>query len=394
MLISRKAARQLMIEKQLITDYPELVSKNRVYNTIDTLGCLQIDTINVVERAHYLTLWTRLGQYKKDHLHDLAYKDRSLFEHIAHAACYIPFKDYRFYLHSMNERRREMKEQFVRRSKANPALLEEVIKRISNEGPLSSKDFEGVKKKGGWWNWKPAKIALEYLMRAGILLVHHRENFQKFYDLAENIIPSDVNITEPDDESRVKFFAFRSLRALGLLKPQDLRKYFFNWSVRLGRSARQLQCLLDELVVNGEMEKLDLEGEKNLHYCFPEDLNRLQELETGDFKFDDVRLMIYFDNLLWNRERVESLFSFKPKLEVFIPKEERLYGYYHLPILYRDQLVGRIEPKMDRGRSVMIIKGYWPEKGFKPNEDYEYKLQKNLEAFALFHGTEKIEWQV
>jgi len=392
MQVSREAARRLMIEKQLIAEFPNNVSKGRIYDTVDALGCLQIDTINVVERAHYLTLWSRLGPYDKEHLHDLAYKDRRLFEHIAHAACYIPFKDYRFYLRSMKVRREEMREQFAKRSRADPAILDAVLRRIADEGPLASKDFEGDKKKGGWWNWKPAKIALEYLLRAGLLLVHHRENFQKYYDLAENVIPPGVDATEPSDEERVRFFSLRTLRALGLVKPQELRKYFFHWSVKLGWTSRQLQVLMDELVVEGEVERHGIEGEKNPYYCLPGDSGRLQKLEEGDFSFDDVRLHIYFDNLLWNRERVEELFGFKSKLEVFLPREERVYGYYHLPVLYGDRLVARLEPKMDRKNGVMIVRGYWVEGGFEPTGDYEEKLHENLKSFARFHGAREIDW--
>jgi uncharacterized protein YcaQ len=277
-----------MIEKQLVADFPDNVSKARIYDTVDALGCLQIDTINVVERAHYLTLWSRLGLYNKEHLHELAYKDRRLFEHIAHAACYIPFKDYRFYLRSMEVRKGEMREWFARRSKADPALLDAVLQRVADEGPLASKDFEGEKKQGGWGNWKPAKIALEYLLRAGLLQVHHRENFQKYYDLTENVIPPGVDTTEPSDEERVRFFSLRTLRALGLAKPQELRKYFFNWSVKLGWTSKQLQALMDELSAEGEVERHDIEGEKNPYYCLPEDSGRLQELEEG-FDFDEKR---------------------------------------------------------------------------------------------------------
>lgn len=394
MPVSKKAARRLMIEKQLIASLPNKVGKGRIYDTVDALGCLQIDTINVVERAHYLTLWSRLGMYDKEHLHGLAYQDRRLFEHLAHAACYIPFEDYRFYLRSMEVRRGEMRERFARRSRADPTLLDAVLQRVTDEGPLSSKDFEGEKKKGGWWNWKPAKIALEYLLGAGLLHVHHREYFQKYYDLAENVIPPGVDTTEPSDVERVRFFSLRTLRALGLAKPQELRKYFFNWSVKLGWTSKQLQGLMNELVADGEVERHSLEGEKNPYYCLPGDSGRLQEFEGGDFGFDDVRLHVYFDNFLWNRERVEELFGFKPKLEVFLPREERIYGYYHLPVLYGDKLVARLEPKMDRENGVMIVRGYWVEDGFEPTGDYEEKLHGNLESFARFHGAEEIDWRI
>jgi len=315
MPVSKKAARQLMIEKQLVESFPKKVGKEHIYDIVDALGCLQIDTINVVERAQFLTLWSRLGVYDKEHLRSLAYKDRRLFEHLAHATCYIPFKDYRFYLRSMEVRRREIRERFARRSKVDPTILDKVLHRVTDEGPLSSKDFEGEKKKGGWWNWKPAKIALEYLLGAGLLHVHHRENFQKYYDLADNVIPPDVDTTEPSDVERVRFFSLRTLRALGLVKPQELRKYFFNWSIKLNWTSKQLQDLMNELVAEGEVEKHSLEGEKNPYYCLPEDSERLQEFEEGSLGFDDVRLHTYFDNLLWNRERVEEFFGFTPKLE-------------------------------------------------------------------------------
>ena len=150
--------------------------------------------------------------------------------------------------------------------------------------------------------------------------------------------------------------------------------------------------MMDELVTEGDVERHSLEGDKNPFYCLPVDLERLQGLETGDFRFDDVRLMIYFDNLLWNRERIEELFGFKPKLEVFLPQEERVYGYYHLPVLYGDRLVARLEPKMDRKNGVMIVRGYWIEESFEPTEDYEKKLHENLESFAKFHGATEITW--
>ena len=156
MEVTRKAARRLMIEKQGIGAFPDSVSKDMVYDTIDRLGCLQIDTISVIERAHYLTLWSRLGNYNKDYLDELAYKDKRLFEYWAHAACFVPFKDYRYYLHAMKVRKEEMEARFVKRTGKGVELLDAVLNRIKDEGALSSKDFDGPKRKGGWWNRKTA----------------------------------------------------------------------------------------------------------------------------------------------------------------------------------------------------------------------------------------------
>jgi len=381
-----------MLEKQGVGRFPDHVDKSDIYDTVYSLGCLQIDTINVVERAHYLTLWTRLGQYDKKDLHEVAYRDRLLFEYWAHSACYIPFKDYRYYIKSMNVRREEMRARFSKRSKADPELLDRVLSRVRDDSPLSSKDFEGPKRRGGWWNWKPAKLALELLFGAGILLIDRRENFQRYYDLTENVLPANVDTAEPDEEERTRFFALKTMSCLGLVKPQEVRKYYHHWSIKLNRTSKQLQELLDRLVSEEEAVKHSVDGDKNPYYCLPGDLDRLEELGSG-FGFDEVRLFVYFDNMMWNRERIMELFGFERRLETYVPRDQRVYGYYHLPVLYGDRLVARVEPKMDRENNVMIIRGYWVEDGFEPTEDYEDKLSRNIEEFARFHGAEDVEWR-
>jgi len=389
MLVSLESARRLMLEKQLITASMQN-SKDMIYRIVEHLGCLQIDTINVVERAHYLTLWSRLGTYNKEHLHQLAYEDRKLFEHWAHAVCYIPFKDYRFYLPRIMERYDGIREAFMRRSNVDPVILDDVLKRIANEGPLSSKDFDGKGVGGGWWGWKPAKRALEILYRAGLLLIHHRHNFQKYYDLTENVLPSSVDVSIPDNVERVNYFFIKTLGALGLVKAQEVRQYFQNYIHNLG-TRKQMHEHMVGLCAEGVVSKLSVEGDPDPYYCLPEDSTKLQEL---DFNYDGVKLLVYFDNLLWNRKRIQKLFGFESKLEIYLPMEKRVYGYYHLPVLYGDRLVARVNPKMDRQNNIMIIRGYWLEEGFKPSENYQDKLEKTIEDFASFHGTEEISWQL
>jgi len=377
-----------MIEKQRITQFPESNNKKTVVDTINRLGCLQIDTISVIERAHYLTLWSRLGAYDKTHLDESAYKDKKLFEYWAHAACFVPYEDYRFYLHAMKVRQDEMKARFVKRTGKDAEVLDQVLARIKNEGPLSSKDFDGPKRNGGWWNRKTEKVAMDYMYGAGILMVSDRRSFQRYYDLSENVLPSWVDVEVPSDDDRTEFFIRKTLQCLGAIKPIDVRKYYHHHSVKLGLTSKQLEERLKELYgVSG----FKVEGDKNKHYCLDEDVGRLQTID-GDFGFDEVRLLIYFDNLMWNRERVQHLFGFESKLEIYLPKDQRVYGYYHLPVLYGDQLVARIEPKMDRNEKKLIIRGYWTEPGFKETDEYREKLDRNLDDFAAFHGAEMIEW--
>ena len=388
--ISKQTARRLMLRKQLINPKQGKTSKNEIYKVIDQLGCIQIDTINVIERAQYMTLWSRIGNYEKSYLDSLAYEDRQLFEHIAHAASYIPFKDYRYFIEGMNIRKPTIEARFRKRTKQDPEIIQQVLKRIENEGPLSSTDFEGPKNRGGWWNWKPAKIALELLYGAGILLIDRRTNFQKYYDLAENVIPQNIDTSEPSEDERVRFFTLKTLSCLGLTKPAEIRQYYQHHSVKLGRITKQLQSLLDELCREGLVQKYEVEGEKVPYYCL---VSNSDLLSNDDFDSESVDLFVYFDNFMWIRERIRTLFGFQPKLEVYLPKPERKFGYYHLPILYGDNLVGRLEPKLDRVNSEIIIRSIWYETGFKPDENFENAFSQRLESFKKFHGAQEIKWE-
>ncbi|MBD3206672.1 hypothetical protein GF319_10070 [Candidatus Bathyarchaeota archaeon] len=390
MTVSKEAARRLMMLKQGIFAQNGSGKKD-IYDAIDDLGCVQIDAISVVERAHYLTLWTRLGDYDKNYLWELAYKDRHLFEYMAHAASYIPFKDYRYYLHAMNVRKGEIEGRFKKWGKTDPELINNVLERIDKEGPLSSKDFEGPKRIGGWWNWKPAKLALELLYGAGILLIDHRENFQKYYDLSENIVPNWVDIDPPEENERVQFFIIKTLGCLGLTKPQEIRSYYHDHSVKLGMRTSDIQDYLGELVSDDFVVKFEVDWDKDLYYCLPEDHDLVSGL-SDDPLFDGVQLVGYFDNLMWIRERISLFFDFEPKLEIYLPNTERVYGYYHFPVIYGDRIVARIEPKMDRSEKKLLIVGYWLEDGFESTEEYEDRLWDNLESFASFNGADEIIW--
>lgn len=379
----------MMIEKQGIHQKKPSPEKEDVYSTVENLGCLQIDTINVIERAHYLTLWSRLGNYEKNHLDSLAYEDRRLFEYWAHAASFVPMNHYRYYIQSMDDRKKELVSRVKRRTGKGEGLIDHVLKRIKEEGPLASKDFKSEKKqKGGWWNRKDEKVAMDYLYGAGVLAVSYRENFQRYYDFTENVIPSNVDTEPPSDNERVWFFTEKTMQCLGVVKPKEARDYYQHWAVNLGRTSSQIEELIK---AQEHVTSIEIDGDATTQYCLSEDTARLDEIDD-DFDFDDVQLLVYFDNFMWNRDRIQRLFGFESKLEIYLPVKERVYGYYHLPILYGDELVARIEPKMNRSENKLLIRGYWTEPSFHETEEYRDKLVKNLEDFAAFHGTNTIEW--
>jgi len=291
----------------------------------------------------------------------------------------------------MEERKKEMETRFSRRTGKDPDLIDDVLKRIRGEGPLGSSDFEGAKRRGGWWNWKPAKAALEVLLGAGVLLVSRRDNFQRYYDLAENVLPSWVDTEPPTDEERVRFFTLKTLGALGAIAAGDIREYYQHWCVRLGRTVKQLEEALAALASEGEAEAVMLDGVKTGYHMLASDREAVERLQS-DWGFDGVRLLNYFDNLMWNRRRIQALFGFQPKLEVYLPQDKRTYGYYHLPVLYGDRIVARLEPKMLRQESKLLIRGYWTEKGFRTTEDYRSKLEESLWSLARFSGADTVEW--
>jgi uncharacterized protein YcaQ len=391
--VSVDTVRRLQLEKQGIGEPPKKTTKKRVEETVGQLGCVQIDTINVVERAHYFTLWTRLGQYKKADLHTLAYEDRYIFEGWGHAMCYMPMKDWRYLIAANRERAKNKIIHTGWFSRVEPEIVDSVLDRVRKEGPLGSTDFEGKKPSSGWWGWKPAKRALEALFSSGDLMVARRDGFQRIYDLTERVLPSWLDISEPTEEQRNRFFATRTLGYLGATKPADIKSYYHSWCVKLGLTTKQIQGLLDGLAEEGAVVKLSVEGLRTPHYCLAEDAPRLGELER-DWGYGGVRLVNYFDSLLWNADRLEALFGFERVLEVYLKPHQRKYGYFTTPILYGDRLVGRLDPKLERKEKKLIIRGLWYEDSFKKDEVFENELQKTLDDFSRFNGAEKIEWRL
>ncbi|TRO46681.1 winged helix-turn-helix domain-containing protein [Candidatus Bathyarchaeota archaeon] len=394
---TKKVARRLTVEKQGLTSATGTASKVDVYDVIDGLGCIQIDTISVVERAHHLTLWSRLGPHDKGLLDELAYGDRSLFEYWAHAACYLPMEDYRFFISPMRMREEEMLERLEswggRAGGVSPRLLDEVLARVRAEGPLAAKDFEHRRKgpSKGWWDWKPAKVALEVLYGAGILMVSHRESFQRMYDIAERVLPPGVDTTEPTEGERVKHYIARTMASLGLVKPADVRGYYTPHYARYKAYSKRLPALMEEMSEDGEAMRLEVEWDRQHHYCLPEDADRLDDLADGP-GHGGVYLLNPFDNALWDKKRVETLFGFTAKLEAYTPAPQRKYGYYYLAILYGDRLVGRVIPKLDRKDRRLIVNSTWHEPWFKSEEPFENGLYEALDSFAEFNGADEVEF--
>ena len=383
--LSLTDARRLALCCQLLDGKSGLPSgKEGVAEAVDRLGYVQIDTIAVVNRAHHHTLWTRCPEYDPKMLHELQAVDRRVFEYWAHAIAYLPISDYRYFVPRMN-RIREQGTPWMRgwREKHGD-VVDAVLERVRAEGALTSKDFEpppGVKR-GTWWDWKPAKRALELLFWQGDLMITERRNFQKVYDLTERVLPSSVDATPPTDAECGRFQVRRALQALGVARDREILEFVKVTDKPVVRAA------LSELIDVGEVVAIEVDGaSERAGYALAERL----EIALGERVESRVFILSPFDGLVIQRSRTKWLFDFEYTLECYLPPVKRKYGYFVLPILFEDQLVGRLDPKADRKEGVLLVRKLWLEPWFEATDDFLAQLATALVRFARFNGCESVK---
>jgi uncharacterized protein YcaQ len=393
MEVSLETARKLTLLKQGFHSWHG-TEKESILNLIRQLGCLQIDTINVVERSHYLALWSRLGSYDKSSVDELLHPDRKLFEYWAHAACLIPLEHYRFFMPVMKLRRQKLKARAEKRLGGKAHLLDDVLGKICEDGPLCSADFKqegGRGRKAGWWNWKPAKVALEMFFNAGILMVTFRRNFRRYYDLAENVLPSDVDVSMSSEDERRKFFIESAFNAWGIASPTELASYFYDWSTGVSLKGKPLEASIEELVKEDVLSQVTVRETESPYYILTKDIETAKKLEAEALtSFRDVTFLPPFDNLTWSRARTETFFSFSPKIEAYFPQNKRQYGYYNMNVLYKDNLVGRIDPKIHRKQKLLEVKLLHLKADFKPDSEFKEKLKDAFASLMEFLKADKI----
>lgn len=336
-LSAAKLRRIALAQQGLLSNKSLAAGKSGVADVVAHIGYVQIDTISVVERAHHHVLWTRVKNYQPDFL-ETAVRKKEIFEYWFHAAAYLPINDFRFALPRMNAIKAGEKHWF---ENIDQKLLQQVYKRIETEGPLRSKDFNNdfEDKKGnntGWWDWKPAKKAIEKLFMQGDLMIVGREGFQKRYDLTERVLPNWVNTKTPDSAEEARHLIDTTLRAHGVA---NLKSFTY---LRKGKPLRDAvkDCLESYLDSDYVVEIQTPAGD--IFYC------KAELLESNKRPGSRVRLLSPFDNLVIQRQRCREIFEFDYQIECYVPAAKRMHGYFCLPILYKDKLVGRIDCKADR----------------------------------------------
>lgn len=378
--IPLELARRMALHTQLLDGASGLSSgKEGVAQAIEMLGYVQIDTIAVVQRAHHHTLWTRRADYEPDMLHALQAQDRRVFEYWGHAASYLPIYDYRYYLPRMRRNYTPTRKWIRQWLAEHGQLLRQVEARIREEGPLTSKDFKpppGMKR-GTWWDWKPAKIALELLFWRGELMITERRNFQRVYDLTERVLPADTDTRMPDDDELGRFLVRRALAAHGVAQEREIREHI------RGADGAVIAKALADLVDAGDTVPVSIDGlEGGEYYVLSDTLDRSAGLAPLP---PAVHLLSPFDNLVIQRDRTERLFGFQYALECYTPAAKRTYGYFVLPILWGERFAGRLDAKADRKQKVLILRGLFFEPQFDAFDPFLPTFVGKLAAFARFN---------
>lgn len=358
--------------------------KEGIARTIEHLGYIQIDTISVIERAHHHTLWTRKSDYHFEMLHELQAADRRIFEYWGHAASYLPMSDYRFYKPRMRRFEQPKSAWAAQCIKEHGHLMQGILKRIRAEGPLSSKDFKppADTKRGDWWSWKPAKVALELLFWKGDLMISERRHFQRLYDLTERVLPESIDTRIPDDDELGDFLVHRALSAHGVAREREIRDHI------RGAEKGIISKSLARSVDAGDVVPVTFEGDpQNQYFALPKMIKRAQRIKQRDPR---LFLLSPFDNFIIQRERLQSLFSFDYTLECYVPAAKRKYGYFVLPILWGEEFIGRIDPVADRKAKKLTIRKMILEADRGKIGDFFPCLAKTLVDFSRFNHCDEI----
>ena len=395
--ITSELARRLILHAQLLNGKTKLArGKDGIAQTIDRLGYIQIDTIAVIKRSHHHTLWTRQNDYKEEMLHHLQAIDRHIFEYWGHAMSYMPMSDYRFCLPRMRNFHNPTNKWIKNQLEKCAPLLDQVLERIRKEGPLSSKDFRKSSENRGasWWNWKPAKMALEFLFWRGDLMVTQRHNFHKIYDLTERVLPQNVDTTMPDNDTLGQFLIRRALTSLGIAAKNEIQKYMQPDTARdseLQIANREvISKSLNDLMEAREVIPVTIEEENTRYYALSEIIeNDPHRKKTSSH----VYILSPFDNCIIQRARTKRMFGFEYTLECYVPADKRRYGYFVLPILWGDNFVGRLDPKADRKEKVFIIRNLVFESPFDSFDAFLPSFTKKLVALARFNYCDKITFE-
>ena len=380
--LSQSEARHLALAAQGFTTGSGAPKPATVKKLIARLGVLQIDSVNALVRAHYLPLFSRLGDYPMDWLDQQAWssgRQRSLFEYWGHEASLLPMQLYPLLRWRMRRAAdgQGIYRQLVEFGRAQQPLIRRVLQTVREEGALGAGSLgKRPQKAGPWWDWSAEKHALEWLFAAGAVTVASRRGFERLYDLPERVFPAAIlDQPELDEAEAQRQLLLIAATALGVATEKDLRDYF-----RLDLADTRQR--LAELAEAGELQPVQVEGWRQPGWCRGE-----PRLTRG---LKPSALLSPFDSLIWARERTERLFDFRYRLEIYTPAHKRVYGYYVLPFMFEGQLLGRVDLRAERANGLLAVHAVHEEAAGMSEAAFT-ELAAQLRQLANWLGLEKVQ---
>ncbi len=381
--INNELIRQFWLESNHLRNTP--IGEVNVLGIIRKLGFVQLDSIQNAARAHHHILWSRNQNYREDMLDEILKQRQDIFEHFTHDASVLPMDFY-----PMWKRRFKNLEAQIKRSKYYDVEQGEkwqkiVLERIQKKGSLSTKDFESkIKGKKEIWSRPPHKRALDHLWYSGVLSTSHRINFRKFYDVSEKIIPSKIQQKIISEQDQIHWLCENALARLGIGNFKEIRDF---WQAADLKEVKSWAEKNKEKIIEIEWQRFD--GTWVKAFAFRDIEERLFKLANPSRR---MRIINPFDPAVRDRERLKNIFGFEYKIEIFVPKAKRKWGYYVYLLLENDHFIGRIEVKADRRAGHLNVLNFWTEEGVKWNKTRQKNLKAELSRFANFMGLKHVNW--
>ena len=395
--LSPTVARRLAITRQHLAGPVTTTAPPSILATLRDLRCLQLDPISAVARSHQLVLHSRLPGYSLDDFHALLWGERQFFEYWAHCASIVLTEDYPIHATMMRDYSTgdgAWKERTRAWLTENSALRTAILYELTHHGPLPSNAFEDTSARGwsssGWTSGRNVNRMLEFLWMQGVIMVAGRSGLQKLWDLTERCLPSWTPQEQLTDDALARRAIPLSLRALGVARPAHIQQHFIR-----GRYPRLNETITD-LVAEGQLVPVALVDEDRAWagpwYVHVADLPLVERLLAGEWQ-PRTTLLSPFDNLICDRARTEELFNFRFRIEIYVPKAKREYGYYVLPILHGDRLIGRIDPIMDRKRQVLVVNTVYDEPAAPRSPEIGNAVVESIGELANFLGANAVEYR-
>ena len=371
---SLTAIRRITIAAQGYATRSRAGTTREVENAARTLSCVQLDSISAVERSHRIVLTSRVGTYRPGTVGRLLSQGR-VFEYWAHEACLLPIDDWPLFAAQMRQGGRGW---YGDVGETHPHLAEEILTEIRERGPLGSRHFEGTNE-AGMWNWKPAKAMLDRLWNHGDLVIAGRQGFQRLYDLPERVIPKALlDAPVPGETERLRALTEKAVGARGALTEAGVVEH---WRLRGGIA--RVRPIVDSLVADGLLERVSVEdGGTAVIVPAGADLDPAAP--------STAVLLSPFDNLLWDRPFARRVLGFDHLIEVYKKPHERQYGYYVLPFLRGDRIVGRVDLKSERGEGALVVRAFHREPGVRASAALDDALDRALDRLRRACGLESV----